>query len=155
MVGRLVHNKELRLGGKHLCQCHALDLSSGKFLHLLVRIGEIETGKELHDSVLILPEMFLIQIRCEFRAGSHDLLEDALLGIKWVFLFKKCDPDILQEHYLSARVGLVLSCKNPHQGCLACTIRSNESDFVALIDVETYFLEKDFRSVALRYVFNL
>ena len=69
MVGRLVHDEELRLAGEHLSQCHTLYLSSGEFLHLLVRIVQVEVGQELHDPVLIFPQVLLIEVLGELRAG--------------------------------------------------------------------------------------
>ena len=54
-----------------------------------------------------------------------------------------------QEHDLSAGVTLVLSGKDPQKRCLTGTVRSNEGDLVALIDIEAYVLEKDLRSIGL------
>ena len=155
VVGRLVHDEELSLACQHLGQCYALYFSSGKLLHLLIRIRKIEAGEELHDPMLIFPESLLIEPCCEIMAGRHYLFEYALLRIEFIFLFQKGYLYVLQEHYLSAGIRLVLSCKNPHERSLACAVRSNEGDLVALIDIESYLFEKHLRSVAFRYVLDL
>ena len=68
VVCRLVHDEELRLACKHLGESDSLDLTSGEFLHLLVRIGQVEASQELYDSVFILPKVLLVKVLCEFRA---------------------------------------------------------------------------------------
>ena len=99
--------------------------------------------------MFILPEMFLVEILCKLGAGRHNLLEDCLLRVKRVVLLKERNLDVLEEHDLSARVRLILTCQNPHERCLTGTIRSNESDLVALIDVESDLFEENLRTVAL------
>ena len=68
VVGRLVHDEELSLAGKHLGEGDALYLSSRQFLHELVRVVEVEVAEELHDPSLIFPYMLLIETFGEFRA---------------------------------------------------------------------------------------
>ena len=85
----------------------------------------------------------------EFVAGGYYLVKYALFRIKVIFLLKECYLYVLQEHYLSSGVRLVLSCKYPHQRGLAGSVRSNKSYLVAFVDVEADFFKKDFRSVTL------
>ena len=99
--------------------------------------------------------MLLVEILGEFSAGVHYLGEDALFGIVLIFLLEEGDLDVLEEHDLSAGVGLVFAGEDSHQRGLAGAVRGNESDLVALIDVESDLLEKDLRSITLRYIFNL
>ena len=147
MVCRLVHDEELRFGSQHLSKCNSLDLAAGELLHLLVRIREIELCEELHDSSFIFPEILLVKPFSEFGTCRHDLLEQRFFRIEIIFLLKECNTYVLEEHDLSAGVGLVLSCKNPHQGGLAGSVRRYEGNLVALVDVESDLLEENLRAV--------
>ena len=102
VVGRLVHDEELGLACQHLGESDTLYLATGKFLHLLVRIVEVEVGQELDYPVLILPKMLLVKVLGELDARRHHLLEDAFFRVERVVLLKECDLDVLEEHDLSA-----------------------------------------------------
>ena len=154
MVRRLVHDEEIRLGGQHYCQCYPFHFSSGEVLHKTVSL-ESETGNELLDPQFISEKSVVVQSLCELLAGVHYLCENVLFGVMGEFLLQKRYSDMLEKRDLSAGIRLVVASQNSEQRGLAGAVRCDESDFVALIDVETDMLEKHFRSVTLAYIFYL
>ena len=155
MVRGFVHYEELGFRGQHLSQCNPLHLASRQFLHSPAAVPEAELRENAFDPPLIFPEMLLVQPRGEIPAALHYLRENLPLRVELILLFQECDAYILEKHYLASGVTLVLSGEYAHQGSLAGSVRCNEGDFVALIHIETYVLEKDFRPVGFRDVFDL
>ena len=87
--------------------------------------------------------------------GLNEIVEHVLFGVMGEFLLQKRYSDMLEKRDLSAGIRLVVASQNSEQRGFAGAVRCDESDFVALIDVETDMLEKHFRSVTLAYIFYL
>ena len=101
VVGGLVHDEEVCLACKHLRKGDSLDLTSGKFLHLLRTVREIEVGQELDDTPLVLPKVLLVEVCDIVLAGCHNLVEYAFLGVEFIILFQKGYAYVLEKHNLA------------------------------------------------------
>ena len=66
MVGRLIQNQQVRLSDKGIGKRHALQLSTGKMLYLLIEVSYLQLGKNLLGLLLILPCFFMIHAHQDF-----------------------------------------------------------------------------------------
>ena len=102
VVGGLVEYQEVGLEREYLAKGHPLDLSSREFLHLLVRVGEVEAGQMLAQA---LPECgLLLGVECPGDGGAvgECLLEYPGLGVEAVFLLEEGDAYVFEEDYPAA-----------------------------------------------------
>ena len=155
VVGGLVHDVEIGLGGKHFRKRHALDFAAGEVPHGLFHIREAELRQEpLHPS-LILPVVLLVKVLCPLPGAVHDLPDDGFLRIKGILLLQKRNTDVLQEQHLSAAVRRVLPRQYPQQRSLPGAVRGDERHLVTLIYIEADALEQHLGAVGLGNVLNL
>ena len=155
MVGRLVHDEEIRLRGKHTCKRNPLDLPSGQFLHFLSEVIQGKIREEfLHPHLVLHLVLHIAPVR-EPGTVRKDLSQDVLLRIEVIVLFQKRNPDVLEKQDFTTGIRLILSREDTHQRSLSRTVGRNEGDLVTLVDIEAYMLEKDLRSVGFGYIFYL
>ena len=142
MVRGFVHYEEIRVGSQQFGDSHAFDLAAGELAHALVR-AKAQLVQDAADAKLVLEV-----IRCE-------LLRYGQFRPVVVLLLKEGDAHVPQELDAAARVGLVLAGQDAQQGRLAGTVGRDESDFVALVDVEPDAVEQDLGPVRLGDVVDL
>ena len=147
MVGRLVHNEEVRLGGEHLRECDSFDTSAGKFLHRLSEISQPEVRQQPFHPQFIFQQAFLVKMLRKLLTTIHNLPENSFLRVEVIFLLQEGDAYILEKQNLSARIALVLSCENPHKRSLSRAIGRNKRNFVPLIYIESDMFKKNFRPI--------
>ena len=148
MVGRLIQYQQIRLGDKRIGKRHALQLSAGKRLYLLVEITNFQLGKDLLGLLFVLPGLLLIHTHQNFvqtgvplRLHAAFVLLNQFYGavamMKTSFengqflrilriLFQISDSYIASERNC-ATIITFLSGKNVQQCGLAAAIFSNEA----------------------------
>ena len=147
VVGGLVHYQELGIQSQQFRQGDALDLTAGEFSHQAVGTAKPEArGQLAHALHEILPVLGRHALGLGM-AVRDDLLLDGECLVVVVVLLQECYPDILQEEYLAAGIGLVLPCKDAQERSLARAVGRDERNLVALVDVEGDVLEQHFLPV--------
>ena len=154
VVGRLVEDQEIGLGGEDLGDGHAFDFAAGEGAHL--RLGvEAELREDADDAVFVVELPLGVEMLQEgFAAGEH-LLEQRGFRVEVVVLFQEGDADLLEEFDLAAGVRFVLAGQDAHQRGLARAVGGDQGDLVAFVHVEADVVEKDFRPVRLGNVLDL
>ena len=155
VVGGLVHDVEIGLGGQHLGKGHPLHLSAGKVLHGLLGFRQVKLRKKLFHTQFVLPKMVRVQLSGPGGRCVHDLPEDGFPGVEGVLLFQEGDADVLEEEHLAAAVGGVFPGQDAQQGGLARSVGGYQGHLVPFVDIEVNAAEQHFGTVALGEVFYL
>ena len=150
VVGGLVEDEHLRLGGQRAGQCDPPLLSAGKLPDGLVIVGQPQLGQDALALVLVglLHHLGLLGAGLVDGDAGHHLLQDSGLGRKLRVLWQVGHP-----HPTGAGDGAAVGEVDPghhlEQGGLAGAVDANETDFIPLTDGERAAVEQLPVAVAL------
>ncbi len=153
MVGRLVHDIEIRFRCKDSGKGYPLGFSSRELGHLLFQVEKAEIREKLAKPELEGSKG--VMVGDESGQVCHSLFHYRLFRVEIRFLRQKGDADVFKEGDFSARVRLVLTSQDSQKRGLAGPVWRNEGHFVSFVDIKTDVVEEHLRSVRLRNPFNL
>ena len=176
VVGRLVKNQEIRLRDNGPRQRQTLALTARKVVDTLVGIGQPEAGKELFQTVLVVPGMRLVHFmhnafgccriaRSQIRVIAAHKVGNRVIGLqsgvnhtdtrrKSRFLGKIAYSQTAAVHNFTA-VGSLVARKNTQQRTFACAVSGDDTYFIALLHSKSYIAEEQAVAVALGKILDV
>ena len=148
VVGGLVHDVEIGLGGQHLRKGHALDFPAGKVFHEPLR-HQAELVQQLRHPELVLPQVVLVQLLRPLGRLVHDLPKEGFLRVKAVFLLQKSNTDVFEKQDLPTAVRRVFPRQDAQERSFSRPVGRDERHFVPFIDIEADVLEQHLRPITL------
>ena len=138
MVGRLI--KDQHIGGiyKHGSQRYTFFLSAGKMCDLFFVLLDSQFIQDHMCFCLRIPALFSLTL-CHIGKNRSPFRESRMLG-------KKTDTQAILHDHLTV-ICFFQSCKDPQKCCLSCSVDSDDSYLVSLMNPTGNIIKDHFISI--------
>ena len=146
MVGRLIQDQNISRIHENGCKCHAFFLSSGKMCDFLFMVFNTKFIKHHMSLCLGIPALFFLSL--------YHVRKNGCALWKFRMLRQICDTKAILHNHLSF-IGFLETCQYSKKRGLSCSIDTDDSNFVTLMDATGDIVKNHFFAISLADMFQI